>query len=108
MPTFKAPSMDEVTTKTDLINWVRAWRAMLRDIDRQLATDAGMLRAMLKAQDQKQGTRAAASCVRPLVWAATILYSVRRAFTLAGTRIYNNYAPENRPRPKRTEIDWDR
>lgn len=107
MPVFKVPAMDEVTTKTELMNWVKAWRKFFADVDRQLATDAGMLRAMLKAQDAKQGTKAAAACVRPLLWAATVLYSVRRAFTLTGTRIHQNYAPENKPRPKRTEINWD-
>lgn len=104
------PEMDAVTTRSDLMNYFKALRVAFGDIDRHLATDFGMLRAMLKAQDERQGTRTAAACVRPLLWVVTVLYTTRRAITLGAQRIHLNYAPENRARPKqsRTHINWDK
>ncbi len=109
MAVIRLPDMDAVTTRTDLMNYFKALRKAFGDIDRHLATDAGMLRAMLKAQDQHQGSKAAASCVRPLLWVVTVLYTTRRAITLTAQRIHLNYAPENRRRPRGSRtVDWDK
>lgn len=110
MAVIKLPDMDAVTTRTDLMNYFKALRRAMSEVNRHLATDAGMLRAMLKAQDEKYGIKAGAACVRPMLWVAMILYSTRRALTLAANRIHLNYAPENRnaPRSRRTSIDMDK
>lgn len=109
MPVYRVPDMDSVTTKTELMNYFKAWRTFWRALTRDVATDAGMLRAMLKGQDERQGTKAAAACVRPLVWvAASATYAIMRAYSLTAQRVHNNFGPQVKPKPRRGQIDWDK
>lgn len=108
MPRIDFPDMDEVTTRTDLMNYFKKLRKAFGDLDRHLATDAGMLRAILKAQDERQGTRTAAACVRPLLWVITVLYTTRKSIALTAQRVNLNYNPENRGRARRRTVDWDK
>jgi hypothetical protein len=109
MAKYEMPDMDSVITKTELMEYFRALKRFFGDVARHLATDVGQLKSILKAQDRRQGTTAAAYCIRPLLWVgATFSYGVQRAVAATAQRIYNNYSPNNKPRPKRDEIDWDK
>lgn len=109
MPQIRFPDLDDVTTRTELMAYLTAKRKAFADLDRHLITEAGILRAWLKAEDERLGTNAARSSVRPLLWAAVTLLSVRKAITLTAKRIHLNYAPENRRRARsRRTLDMDR
>lgn len=106
MAVIKLPDMDAVTTKTDIVNYFKALLRAFSDIVRHLAMDAGMLKAMLKARDERQNTKFASITVRPMLWAIMALYTVQKGIKLCGSRVYTNYGSQIAKRSP-GHIDWD-
>jgi hypothetical protein len=111
MSIYKARDMDSCRTKTEIMQYYVERVNLIRDLIRDLETDASILRADLKEEDRKQGTSEAFRTVRPLIYVSAVLrLTVTAAIRVSAKRFYDNYGPEgarNR-QTQRRRVDMSR